>query len=80
MALGDEKQASIIAIVVSTVSVVLVLIVWLISSLLGASSDATTITNFEQCKASPDSSLQESYPEICVTSDGRTFIGPADKL
>ncbi|MFZ2126581.1 MAG: hypothetical protein WAV04_03670 [Candidatus Microsaccharimonas sp.] len=37
---------------------------------------AATITNFEQCKAAASSKILETYPEQCVTSDGRTFVGP----
>lgn len=36
----------------------------------------STITNFEQCKVATGSKILETYPEQCVTTDGRTFVGP----
>jgi hypothetical protein len=74
----EEKKSSLIGILVTAGGLLVVLIAWLISTLLGASSPQATITNFEQCKADPDSVLQESFPETCVTVDGRRFTGPTN--
>lgn len=38
------------------------------------------ISNFEQCKADKDSKVQESYPEVCVTKDGKSFTNPNQKV
>jgi len=34
-----------------------------------------TIDNFDECIAA-DGSLQESYAEVCHSSDGRQFVNP----
>jgi hypothetical protein len=36
-------------------------------------SGGSSITTYEQCKDAPGSTIQESYPERCITSDGRSF-------
>jgi hypothetical protein len=33
------------------------------------------VTNFEECKAA-GYPIQESYPEVCRTEDGRSFSNP----
>jgi hypothetical protein len=39
----------------------------------------SAISNFEQCKASTGSKILETYPEQCITSDGRSFTGQVVK-
>lgn len=39
-----------------------------------------SITNFDQCTQASGSLIQETYPERCVTADGRIFVGPSDLL
>ena len=34
------------------------------------------ITTYSQCMAALDSVVQESYPETCVTGDGKRFVNP----
>lgn len=38
------------------------------------------IKDFASCKADSGSRIQESYPEVCVTSDGRNFTGPTEAI
>lgn len=33
-----------------------------------------TISTFEECISSTGSRIQESYPRVCVTSDGKRFV------
>lgn len=66
------------------IAVVGILILAIIALLIGtywnnARQDAVAhITDFASCKADAGSRIQESYPETCVTSDGRNFTGPND--
>jgi hypothetical protein len=39
-----------------------------------------SITNFDECTQASGSLIQETYPERCVTADGRIFVGPSDLL
>jgi len=39
-------------------------------------SNGSSVANFEQCKNAPGSIIQETYPERCITVDGRSFTGP----
>ncbi len=39
-------------------------------------SDSGKIMTFEDCVNAPDSRLQESYPEVCVSKDGQRFVNP----
>ena len=38
----------------------------------------TAVTDFESCKKATGSILLETYPEQCKTTEGKTFVGPAD--
>lgn len=33
------------------------------------------VYNFEECKKAGNK-VQESYPEVCITNDGRRFVNP----
>jgi hypothetical protein len=35
-----------------------------------------TITTYEECIEAPDSQIQESYPQVCVTASGEQFVQP----
>lgn len=37
-----------------------------------------TVSNYEDCVAAGNP-VQESYPSVCVTDDGKRFVNPADK-
>ena len=39
-----------------------------------------TVNNYVACIKSAGSSVQESYPEVCVTSDGKRFTNPDQKV
>src|SRR3989344_4594865 len=39
----------------------------------GANTDIASITNFDQCVGA-GFAIMKSYPEQCMTSDGRTFV------
>lgn len=41
--------------------------------------DNLNITNFRQCVAAGNP-VQESYPEVCTTNDGRSFANPAQDV
>lgn len=38
------------------------------------------ITDFKSCIARPNAMIQESYPQVCVTDDGRRFTDPAQSV
>lgn len=38
------------------------------------------ITNYAECAADEGSRIQESYPEVCVTKDGKSFTNPDQVL
>lgn len=38
------------------------------------------ITNYAECAADKNSKIQESYPEVCVTKDGKSFTNPDQKI
>lgn len=38
------------------------------------------ITDYYECAADKDSMILESYPEQCVTGDGRRFVNPDQKV
>lgn len=38
------------------------------------------ITNFQECMAAEGSKLLESFPEQCMTEDGRSFVNPSQSL
>ncbi len=51
--------------------------VFLLALMLVFRSHPTTLINsYETCITAPGSKIQESYPAICVTSDGKRFIQP----
>jgi len=39
-----------------------------------------SISTFAECKAGSASKLQESYPEVCVTKNGKSFPNPDQKI
>ncbi len=38
------------------------------------------ISTFAQCKADSSSKIQESFPEVCVTKNGKSFTNPDQKV
>lgn len=36
------------------------------------------VTSFEECASLSKSIIQESYPEVCVTPDGQSFVHEVD--
>lgn len=70
--------------------IVIVIVLVIVVALLGAlswvffqnfvgkdsQSNVASISNFDECKSDPGSTIQESYPERCVTADGRAFTNP----
>lgn len=45
-------------------------------ALVGYALDAPKVADYTQCTKANGSTLQESYPEICVTKDGQRFQNP----
>jgi hypothetical protein len=39
-----------------------------------------TVTTYAECVAAKDSIIQESYPERCVTADGKSFTNPDQQV
>ncbi|MBW6441824.1 DUF333 domain-containing protein, partial [Patescibacteria group bacterium] len=67
-----NKSGKLIWILVSVVVLALVAIgIYAYSQTL---STKTPITTFEECIASPGSIMQESYPPVCLTKDGLSFV------
>lgn len=71
--------AGIIVLVVAIVSVVLAAITYLFVALTFGPPE-TLVTSFDECMAAEGSRLLESFPEQCVTSDGRNFVNPYQEL
>ncbi|HRQ86944.1 MAG TPA: hypothetical protein PLY16_02430 [Candidatus Saccharibacteria bacterium] len=71
--------AGIIVLVVAIVAVVLAAVTYIFVTLTFGPPE-TLVTNFDECVAAKGSSLLESYPEQCVTSDGRSFVNPHQEL
>ncbi len=44
-----------------------------------STNESSDINSFEQCAAAGNP-IQESYPERCVTKDGKSFTNPAQQL
>lgn len=42
-------------------------------------ADSSSITSFAECKAALGSKLLETYPEQCVTLDGKSFTAPTEE-
>lgn len=40
---------------------------------------ASLIQNYDECTTAKDSKMQETYPEVCVTSSGKKFTNPDQK-
>jgi ABC-type phosphate transport system substrate-binding protein len=38
------------------------------------------ITTFDECVAAQGSRVQESYPAVCVTTDGSQFVQPLNEV
>lgn len=72
----DKQQGSAHAIII------VVLVIGLIGALGFAYYKAfimqsqATVSNFAECKTASGSKIQESYPEVCVTEDGKRFTNP----
>jgi hypothetical protein len=73
-----QRQSGHVVLIVAVVIIALVVL-----GLLGwvfwqnfNSAGGSKITNFEQCKAAAGSKILETYPEQCMTSDGRSFTAP----
>jgi hypothetical protein len=41
---------------------------------------ASAVKDFEACKKAAGSMMQETYPEVCVTKDGKRFTDPSQSL
>lgn len=69
-------HALIIAIVAVAVVAILGVLGWLFWQNFINKSSGSTVTTYEQCQSTAGSKTLETYPEQCVTADGRTFTGP----
>lgn len=59
------------------VALVLAFVAYLfLRPLIANQEPVTHITTYEQCVAEPGSVLLETYPDQCVTVNGRTFTNP----
>lgn len=46
-------------------------------ALVGNALEKPPVTSFAQCVTANGSTLQESYPEVCATKDGKRFQNPS---
>ena len=72
--MSSRKTALIVAIAVLGIAI-LGLVGWLVWNTSKDTNRVSEITTFEQCKVAEGSKLLETFPEQCVTVDGRTFVG-----
>ena len=75
---GQSGSAHVIIIAILTVVLVGALGVLLWQNVIN--KPAATVNSYAECVKSAGSMLQESYPEVCVTSDGKRFTNPEQKV
>ncbi len=63
-------------IVIQTVTLVLLLALYVALSIFGVPSKQAMIKSFEDCIADEDSIIQESYPATCITKSQTRFVQP----
>lgn len=75
----DSGSHVLIVVIVVLAVAILAVLGWLFwQNFVNKPSSSATITNFEECKAASGSKILETFPEQCVTADGRTFTGPTE--
>lgn len=64
-----------------TVGLLAVIVVLLIGTafLAKSMSDSGHVLTYEDCTKQSGSRIQESYPEVCVSKDGKRFTNPDQK-
>ncbi len=76
----ERKELAISEIVLITLAVIGVgVVVWLAWARPLPSSQKP-VNSFAGCKAAEGSVVQTSYPEVCVTKDGKRFVNPDQKV
>jgi hypothetical protein len=74
----QSGHALLIIVIVVAVLVVVAVLGFIFWQNFIKSGSGSTVSSFEQCKATAGSTILTTYPEQCVTSDGQTFTGPTD--
>jgi len=73
----DSGHAVLITGIVVLAVAILGVLGWLFwQNFINKPSTVGQVTTFEECKAAPGSIVQETFPEICRTVDGKSFTGP----
>lgn len=76
----ERRELAISEIVLIILAVVgLGVVVWLAWSRPLKAPDQP-INSFASCKEDATSAIQESYPEVCVTREGKRFVNPSQKV
>ena len=63
-------------IVIQTVTLILLLALYIALSIFGVPSKQAQIKSYEDCVAAEDSIIQESYPAVCITKSQTRFVQP----
>lgn len=71
---GSALQISIVIALVVLILGALGFLLW--QNLSKAGQGSTSVTTYAECVAAEGSIIQESYPERCVTIDGKSFTNP----
>jgi len=77
-----NKQSGHVGIIVGIVLLVLVilgLLAWVLWNNFGKKDETAvvSVTSFEECKAAEGSKMQLTFPEQCITAEGKSFTGPS---
>jgi hypothetical protein len=63
-------------IVIQTVTLILLLVLYVTLSIFGVSSKDNQISTYDECVKASGSIIQESYPAICITKADVRFTQP----
>jgi len=76
----ERKELAISEIVLIILAVIGVAVVVWLAWARPLQTSSATVNSFSDCKAADQSVLQTSYPEVCVTHDGKRFVNPDQKV
>ncbi len=72
---NDKKKLALTEIVLIVIGTIgLLVVIWL--AWLGPERASQAVRDYEACSAQEGSTLQMSAPPVCVTRDGKRYVGP----
>lgn len=76
----NQSGSAHVIIIIALVGALIGALGWIFWQNFIAKDSASSISNYAECAADKDSKIQESYPEVCVTKDGKSFTNPGQKV